>query len=500
MNIRHFPYSGAGILFLILLAVFLIPLTGSPEAAGDDFFERQYIDIPGRILGIRYGDFNADSLADIIVIADENIGGRIARVYLQRSSRRFPPSASQILQLPSTANMVDCVDLDGDNSCELIYMDRNGVHIFHADGEAFDTRARQAIIENTIFYGSIQGGIIGEPFIHTIDDALVAFVPMRDGFTLWKYEDGRFAPYSQINLSHDVRRLDRSIKQFGAGPVNLGFAMPSVAISDDNADQLDDIYLAWDDRIVIYHQKTAGKFDHAGKNDFYFQSSANGNLCLSQLIDYDRDGRLDLISSRSAGGISGSQTDIYFYGADRLRQGSRMIESHRISLTDACGNIMVDNIDRQGGLELVVPAVEVGVMSSVKMMLTKKTDFYFLIYPIDNLGRPASEPTVRHKLSCRLDFDLADPTAKIMYDWTGDYNGDGLPDLIFADGNDQLNFYLGSQNDYVSSRSDLVLNISNPEFIETTHLNDDGLSDLIIIHMPTSDGSRISLLVTTSVG
>ena len=239
-----------------------------------------------------------------------------------------------------------------------------------------------------------------------------------------------------------------------------------------------------------------GRFAPAAAGTYRFQNHSDGNLCQAQMIDYDSDGRLDLVCSRSEGGISGAQTYIDFYGADRITANDHT-GSHQVTLTDACGNLLIENVDRRGGLELVVPAIELGIISTVKKLVSKKTDCHLLIYPIDNLGRPSREPAVRRKVTCRLNFEQADPTSGFMINWSGDYDGDGLLDMAMTDGGGQLMFYRGSAEDYLESKANLVLDVPNPDRIRPVNLNGDGRSDMIVIHKPGGGGTRLTLLVTS---
>ncbi|MCP4567555.1 MAG: VCBS repeat-containing protein [FCB group bacterium] len=468
-------------------------------AAGDDFFLRQNIDVAGNILGCRQADFNGDGKIDLALIVSEPTGKRTIKTYLQRESGRFPPGAGQTIELPSSTNMVQCRDMDGDGRSEIITIDHDGLRMFAHNGERFDDNPKTEVPGPSIFNAGIEGSILSHKFLYPVSGTWVAFMPIYDGFLLWEYKGGKFIRLGRLDTRHVIRYIERPVKLFGSMNTVFSMALPEITVGDNNGDGLDDIYLTWPTRIAIYNQTEAGQFDNEGRIDFDFQRLASGNLCQARLVDFDLDGRLDLVCSQSIGGVSGAHTEINFFGADRLRQQNRSA-SHNISLTDAHGNLIIDNIDRSGGLELVVPAVELGIMSAVKMMITKKTDFHLLIYPIDNLGRPASDPIIRRKITCRLDFDNADPTANIRCDWSGDFNGDGFPDLVFADGGGQLMFYSGMAEEYIEKKASLVIDVVDPEFIKITQLNSDGRSDLIIIHKPGSQSSRLTLLVTNRIG
>lgn len=485
-------------LFAVWLAVAAV-LAGhlTVLAAGDDFFSRQEIDIPGVVLGSRVGDCNGDGKIDVILIVDEPSGQRVAKVFLQREADRFPPTAGQTLVLSPSTNLVQAVDLDGDNRAELLTIDHGGLWVYRDDGQQYLPQTQPAAAVVTVFAGGIERGILPQDFVRTIGGRPVAFVPVADGYSIWEFRQGKFQALGQIGVNHLVFQDERPVKQFGNQTGGFAMSLPDIVVGDANGDRRDDIYLLWPDRLAVFYQNASGGFDNSAKISLRFQQTA-GDFCQAQLADIDRDGRLDLICSRSLGGVSGAHTEIDFYTADRLAQANLSGGQH-VTLTDACGNLLVDNIDRTGGLELVVPAVELGIMSMVKTMITGKTDFYLLIYPIDNLGHPAKEPAVRRKLSCRPSFDQANPTGTIRVDLSGDYDGDGLPDVAFADGNGQLFFYRGASSEYIQTKASLVLDMPDPDRIQSASLNGDNRSDLIIIHKLSAGNCRVTLLVTNRI-
>ena len=485
-------------LILLFLAVAIPFLTDTGYTADDDFFLQQHIDVSGVILGCRLADFNGDKKTDIALMEGELSGGRVIKIYLQRESERFPPTASQIIELWPSTNMFQTIDLDGDGRAELLTMDRDGLFLYSHDGEKFSDDPKRAIDQETIFSGGIEGGVPISWFVLRLGDRPVAFIPVDDGIQLWEYTGRKFERLARLDFFHVVRRSPRPVKLFGNLGAVFSVILPDMTIIDGNSDGREDVYLVWPDRMAVHYQNDNGSFNRTSDISFRFQNKIGDNLCQARVVDYDLDGYADLVCCRSFGGISGARTDISFFGSDRIRQQGQA--SHNISLEDIHGNLMIDNIDRKGGLELVVPAIELGTMSAVKKMLTKKTDFHLLIYPIDNLGRTTPEPAVRHKITCHLDYEYSDPTSGIRIDWSGDYNGDGLPDVVFADGGGQLMFFSGSTEDYLVSKASLVIDMPDPDQIRPVHLNNDRRSDLIIIHKPGINGTRLTLLVTNALG
>jgi hypothetical protein len=504
MNIAKIGHVISGIIAILfpVIAVLLV-FSRTASGAGDDFFTRQQFDLPGTVLGAREADFNGDGKTDIVFLVDEPSGRRALYSFIQREAGRFPPVAGQILEVSPSMDLVQCLDLDGNGKAELYYVDRDGLWQYLHDGEQFSERAKSMITVPTLLAAAIEGRLLSQDCIYTLSGRPVAFVPVASGYSLWEYSQGKFKNIGTLTFSHLFSAAERPVKLFSdPSQESQGWfevSIPAIVIGDSNGDDLDDVYLIWPDRLAIIPQNAAGRFDNAAGSVFRFQDRVEGNLCQATLVDFDRDGRLDVVCSHSAGGISGAETVINFFHSTQIRRRDRT-ENYSVKLTDACGNLIIEDKDGDGAPELIVPAVELGIMSTVKKMVTKKTDFHILIYPIDNLGRPAQDPKVRLKVSCRLDFEDADPTAHIRINWAGDYDGDGFDDLVVADGGGKLMFYQGEAEDYLQSRAELVLDMDEPDEIRPVQLNGDGRTDLIIIHAPADNATRITLLVTNRIG
>lgn len=467
------------------------------HAADDDIFIQQEITVSGEILACRYADFNGDSLTDLALVVMESTGDRTLNIYLQRTSRRFPPTVSQRIVVSPTVNMIQTLDIDNDGKTEIFIVDRDGVWRYRFEGEVFNDEGRHVISKQTLFAAGIQGPIFNEKFLFDVGGTISAFVPVADGFELYAYREGKFLPNSLIPFDHYMMRQEAPVKSFVNRPTVFAMVLPEIRISDYNRDDLADVYLLWPTKLEIFPQNMQGRYNRESRLEFEFGKYSRDNLCQSLLVDFDRDGLLDLICCHSIGGLSDARTEIRFFGASQILNNDR-IERQTINLTDICGNMLVDNFDGSGSLELVLPAIELGILTTVKNMISKKADFHFLVYPIDNLGRPSKEPLHRRKVTCPLDFEHADPTGDFLFNWKGDYNNDGMLDLVTSDGN-QLMFYLGNAEDYIEKKAGLVLDIADVDVLISAQLNNDGNSDLIVIHEPATGSQKITLLVTNRI-
>ena len=109
----------------------------------------------------------------------------------------------------------------------------------------------------------------------------------------------------------------------------------------------------------------------------------------SVLADCNRDGKLDVIVSNTAGGITNTETNIKISLADP-NGGISSIPTREITLSDSHCNLMIGDFNMDGRHDMAVPAVELGALAATKMFLMKKADLHLLIYPLVN-GLPDDE-------------------------------------------------------------------------------------------------------------
>jgi hypothetical protein len=468
-------------------------------AADDDYFHRQELIVDGVLLTCLAGDYNGDGRTDVALLTADNTGQRFLQSYVQREGDRFPPGPVLSIKLSPTVNFVQAIDLTGDGFPELAVMDHDGIWYFEHDDYQFSSQPKRLIEAQTILVGAVEDRIFRQDFILPVNGRLMAIIPISGGFSIWSKKSGRFEKIDDIDAVHVIKRDERPVKLFGGiQPNGFELLFPKVKVHDGNGDGLDDLYFLWDDRLIRLGQNEKGEFPPARIHSHIFDRRSDDVLIQSELVDLSGDGRLDLIASRSVGGIADSHTDVSFYRSTPTGSFDAVAD-FTVTLADACGNLMVGDFDRTGGQELVVPAMELGIMSAVKMMISKKTDMHLLFYPIDANGRPAENPTVHKKFPCRLNFDTADPTSDIRVNWDGDYDGDGHPDLILADGNGQLMFYSGHADDYLDDKASLVIDLESPDEIIPVDLNGDDKSDLMVLHKRIANRTKLTLLITSRI-
>ncbi len=461
-------------------------------------FDVYTLEIQGNIYNYISGDFTGDKLEDIALVyaPDEEPNNRYLGLFIQRREGGFGVRADKTVLLPPSAAQIDAGNIDNDQSDEIVVMDSEGVLVFHLPDDGSEADFVRLIRENTIYSVPLFQGIIAEPFLINMANftgpAIV--VPTPKGYIIYRRGvDSDYRPISHLTTPLSCRSIGRETREL-TGPMHTGFSacLGSVQVSDGNRDGRPDLYFLWDSRLCCYYQNEIGGFSEKPDIDVEFYPAGTDGNIRSRLADVNGDSSLDVVASCTSGGITKAETKVRVY----LSGVGGKIDSKckkEISLSDSYGDLIVKDFNNDGRGEMVVPAVELGAIAAAKMLLMKKADLHLLIYPLID-GLPDNEPLIRPTFEFQLNFDNPDPTQEVTVNWSADYNGDGLADMVTSDGRGNLQFYWGKKEEFLSKKPDLKMALDHPAEIHPLHLNGGLFADLIIEHAGGGRSNRLTIL------
>jgi len=468
------------------------------SAADQDMFEIYSLEVEGDIYDFLSADFDGDGLTDIATVYSPNDDpdARYIGLYLQKGTSGFRAVADYLVPLPTSAVQVDVADINKDGRAEIYVIDADGVRRMTFTPDLGLSTAEPFINHKTIFSIPLFSGIIDEPFIFNINSKTGPqfVIPNASGYAVFEQGDkGRYVILNNISAPIRGVNIHRSIQRFRGGRNSqFGVSLAQIYVGDGNGDGLNDLYLLWNNKLCYFFQDPSGNFAQNPDVDIDFYPINNPGYLESALIDCNGDDRLDAVVSNTSGGITNTETRIRVYLADA---GGRISDqaSKEITLSDSHCNLIIGDFNHDGRADMAVPAVELGALAATKMFLMKKADLHLLIYPFEN-GLPNNEPARRMQHEFRFDFDNPQPTVEVFVEWTADYNGDNLNDLVFSDGKGKLQFFWGNNDDYLSKKPDLEVSIDHPQEIHPIHLNDGTRSDIIVEHNLTGRLDRLTVL------
>jgi hypothetical protein len=486
-------------IFIVAFAwLFLLLTFKSGGAAEQDFFDIINLEVEGKIFNYLSGDFNGDKLTDIALIyaTTSDPENRYLGLFIQTSDKKFSRNPNYLTVIPAGVVQINAGDIDGDGIDEIVAIDGDGVAVLKYSADSGFGLPTRLIRQSTIFAIPIVQGIIVDPFLFDIVNrpGLEIIVPTPKGYSIFERADnGNYQILNQLSLSLFCQNSEvetRSLAQKHSASFETVLA--SIKVADGNLDGRPDLYFLWNKRVCGFFQDATGNFP---KNpDFQLDSYpiGFGGFFQSELTDFNNDRRPDFVVSHTSGGITKTESKIRLYAADNQGRIKDPFVKE-LTLSDSHCNLMVGDFNGDNQQELVVPAVELGALAATKMLLMKKADIYLLVYPIVN-GLPNDEPLRRVGFEFRFNFDESIPTREVNFNWTADYNGDGLPDLVFSDGGGKIQIYWGKTNDFVSKKVDLEIVLDHPAELHSIHLDSGPSSDIIVEHNLNGRLDRLTLL------
>nr|MBN2276650.1 VCBS repeat-containing protein [candidate division Zixibacteria bacterium] len=484
---------------LILKVLLVCLLPGSIVLGADqDFFDIYTLEIEGEIQNYLTGDFNADNLMDIALIYSplNDPGTRYIGLFLQKRPAGFNTNADYLTAMAPGVAQLDVADMDNDGRDEIFLMNGDGVSVVSFSVESGFSGPVKIIRQNTVYSVPIFHDIIADRFIFELNSApgLEFILPGPRGYVIYERGDnGEYQVLTQLSVPLCGTTPVRTIKEFTSHRnSDWNIQLAEINVFDGNLDNHPDLYFLWDRKVCVFFQDATGNFSQTPDVERIFCSDADRGYIQSRIIDYNRDGRLDIAVAYVGGGITNTESRIRFYVADQ----KGIIETNyrkEITLSDSHCNFLIGDFNGDGVSEMALAAIELGALAATKMFLMKNADLHLLVFPFDS-GLPRDEPDRRMKYEFRFNFDDPQPIVEVSLDWSDDYNGDNLHDLVFSDGNGNLKFYWGREKEYLSKKPDLEISLDHPLEIHPIHLNKGTMSDIIVEHNLSGRLDRLTVL------
>lgn len=466
--------------FFALLSVFAI----NAQAADQERFSVHELSVEGWVLGVLVADFNGDQLNDIAIIYQPTTSQdrrRFVGLFPQSSTSGFSPRPAQLTPLPASASQFQALDSDNDGIAEIAFIDHLGVQVLRmAQGGAFAPAARLARRETVYRASEFRGALLGD-FAFELNGAPNPefVVPTNSGVALYEsVNEGGFELLSELRLeaigAHSPRAFDFFQRRRRAYVIEA----PQVVALDGNLDGRQDLYFLWSDRVALFLQDESGAFSRTPDGVATLSDPSFDGTCTPTLADCNGDNRPDLVALRTHGGIAAAESlvDFYLSGPDGLFPAR---PNKTLALSQARTSLILTDITGDQIPELALPAVELGSVATIKMMMQRKGGLDLLLYPLQN-GLPADDATLRRKLNFSLNYNAQYPDQEVLLNWSADYNGDGLKDLAYTDGAGNLKIYDGSRGSYLGDDPSVEVEIANAAELRPVTLNADSRTDLLI--------------------
>lgn len=437
----------------MILAAAILLLQQDPK------FEIQYLKIQGRRMDSILHDINGDGRIDLVNTAIDFDAKpaevRWIAIHYRTAENRLPDMPSQLFALDDRAVALLFGDFLPGGGIEIGFLATDGVYVYPPAKNGLSETAEKMLHVRTFFTTvSLRslpvwgwGNDLDQNGMHDL------VVPTYNGYRIY-FQTARGVFGKSIDLEWDLpNRGERTlgVERFASRPENFighfvgGRQLPHIGFADINGDKRPDIYTLRRDVMTYYYQKAGSYPAHprAKAREQYpiptlrvDARKDSVDVAMILFLDIDKNGLVDLVVTRVTGQLGlleSLETRVYLHmGTGRGNFTSdKCIKVAGVSIDPGFMDMNVD-----GSLDCIVSRLRTDILSQGgQLALMGDIPITYEVFQFDkDRGGYLIDPVFSRQVNVNKD-DLQKKgaaTVPLLY-ISGDFSGDGRPDMIFLD-------------------------------------------------------------------
>jgi len=490
--------SVAGFMLLIMLV-----FAGTVSADNEEFALSK-LSVADEVLDLVTEDLNADGLKDILIVHRKGLEPdetRWVSIFWQTAAGGFSTAANQSWELDTSAVVLDIGDVAGDRRKEICYLSPEEVRYYPLNSDLYETEPQTLFASRglTVFPSKRRIPLIN--FVRDWnDDGFDEVGVFRfEGLSIHvRDETGAFSAENKILVELSTGMSRASYQQKGEQDLTPGlsarFTFPDIRLVDYDGDGRKDLITSTDDRVMVYRQDADGQFTPQADADVLFDvrtqhEKIEGLAEVETYVsDLNNDGFADaIVTKQTAKGLSNFRGVInIFWG--KPNGYAQTPDQVIISEGTASAQAVVRDVNGDGRKDMILPSVKISITAIIRWLITRNIPVNFNIFLLGADGKFPDRPSYTKEVKFKIDFSGESDTQAMDLD--GDFNGDKRKDFVFATDEDELSVYLGIADggDRLFSKKP-VAEITADAFGElfSDDLNGDGYSDMVISYPQSKD-------------
>ena len=387
---------------------------------------------------------------------------------------------------------------------KLIFQSNNEIVEYRPNSKRYQTitKVKSIYLQDKAAY------LIGRDFIQDINGDELEDILITDFnylHLLLQNTDGSF--FSQSLPIKPKMQSDADSSSFTKTPVYF---------SDMNQDKRLDIIEVKNGALDIYFQNADSHFSEIAfqkKIDIEVQAlewwekkEADGRFIdqvshrsMHEIKDINNDGISDLVIRFSKNDGVLDQNNNYEIYLGQMIHGQLNYSNKANSVITADGTISKFRIIDLNGdkkAEIIVDSLDIGVSQIIGALLSGSIDQDLYIFKMDKDDKFQEDPLIEKEVE--LSFSISAGTSGAPVIRLADFNGDGIKDLMFSDGEKTLRVNQGTTNSKLLHRRSSkhkVLLPKNGNHLKVADLNHDGKDDVVLRYGRQDDDELSNKLV-----
>lgn len=503
------------LLFLPAL-LFAIPAAEAPGGPPPAIaFKRYELEVGGRMTEVIPSDVDGDRRKDLLVVR-----GREALLYLQGGDGSWPSQPNQRFRFHPTTVLFDLEDLDGDGAAEVLLLQPDGISAYRLKREPgappmYGLRPHKVAACQSFLSRPVQDEVMRRDLARDLDgdgkpDLLI---PQRDGFAVLRNLGGlQFAPPARL-AAPPKATLHPGMNRISA-QLHAAYWFPNPVLTQFDGGGEQELVLAREGTLTIHGAAKQGELPLAIKSAWTIPDQKQFSMNVENpfeldftmplvLQDLDGDQRLDASSTHV-----GQGTTRLFLQRSGDPGKDLQVPAQSIRVKGVTFLAFYVDLDKDGLLDLVLPRIDkISLWSLVKVFISRSVPVEVLFY-FQRRGAPSpfpDEPDVTREVEVPISIGGGGERLNIgttVVANAGDFDGDGLLDLLHRTEKDQLSFFrglAGRQFEEDASSKAEIPDVDPFRFClaEVHDLDQDGRSDVLLRYTSWDrEKDRITLLVT----
>lgn len=440
---------------LLVLSALGVSVPGNAPAQGTPRidFVRVDLEIGGRITEIVTEDLDGDGRRDLLVVR-----GRELLVFFQSARGTWTTQANQRFRFHPRTILFDVGDVDGDGKAEIVLLQKRGVYAYSLRQRAggallYGLRPKLLVKCRSFFTRPVKKEVRRKLLLRDLDrdkrPDLV--VPIGSGFSILRNLGKGFAP--PVVLSAPPEAVLNPGKDRLSSQLFAAYWFPNPNVAQWDAQGGSEIVMAREGSLHVFGAAKAGQLPIRKRGTYeipeqkQFSRTVENPLELDFTMplivsDLDGDRRVDVSSTHVGNGT----TRIYRnakQAAQAFKKPARSIRAKGVTFF----SYYVD-LDGDGLQDLILPRIDkISVWGILKVLLTRSVPVEMLAYYQRKGEFFRGEPDDARELDVPLSMDSRGRGIRfgttVVATVDGDYDGDGIKDLLFRTDDDTLSFYRG---------------------------------------------------------